>query len=321
VLSGVPGLHTACEPAGARGQAARPVARRNRYPARMREIVDAFWRAATYCLLPRVMLVSLAPLALATAVGFGVAWLYWEDAINGVREALDQWELLAPAADWLNSITGGTFRAVIGPLVVAAVSLPVLLVFSLLCVVALMGPVLVTLVARRRFPALQRRQGTPWWLATLMALAATGLTLLGLALSMPLWLLPPVALVLPPLLWGWLAYRVMSVDALADHADADERRSLMREHRVRLIGMGVITGYLGMAPSLVWLVFGTLALPMMPLLVPVFVWLYTLVFTFSTLWFTHYCLATLSAHRSRAVPDEPVVIDVGEQPAPALPLK
>lgn len=282
----------------------------------MRAVIDAFWRAAAYCLLPRVILVSLAPLALVTALGFGLAWLYWETAIDAVRDAVDQWETLAPAVDWLNSVTGGAFNAVIGPLVVSAVTLPVLLVLSLLCVVALMGPVMVKLVARRRFPALQQRQGTPAWLALAMALGAALLALLLLAASLPLWLFPPVVLLLPPLIWGWLAYRVMSVDALADHADADERRSLMREHRVALISMGMVSGYLGLPPSLVWMIFGSLALPMMPLLVPVFVWLYTLVFAFSTLWFTHYCLAALHARRARAVPaDALVAIDVGEQPA------
>ena len=119
----------------------------------MRDVIDAFWRAAAYCLLPRVMLLSLLPLVLAPAVGFGLAWFYWEDAVNGVRDVLDQWELLAPVTSWLNNISGGVFRSVIGPLVVVALSIPVLLILSMLCVAAFMGPFMVTLVARRRFPA------------------------------------------------------------------------------------------------------------------------------------------------------------------------
>jgi hypothetical protein len=31
----------------------------------------------------------------------------------------------------------------------------------------------------------------------------------------PLWLVPPLVLVLPPLIWGWLAYRVLAFDVLA----------------------------------------------------------------------------------------------------------
>lgn len=43
-------------------------------------------------------------------------------------------------------------------------------------------------------------------------------------LTLPLWLIPPLALLLPPLILGWLTYRVMAHDVLAEHADAAERR-------------------------------------------------------------------------------------------------
>ncbi|MFO1275978.1 MAG: hypothetical protein U1F21_08165 [Sphaerotilus natans] len=58
-------------------------------------------------------------------------------------------------------------------------------------------------------------------------------------------------------------------------------------HRVPLLAIGVICGYLGAAPSLIW-AFGVMALPMMPLLLPVYVWLYTLVEVLASLWFAHY---------------------------------
>jgi hypothetical protein len=34
------------------------------------------------------------------------------------------------------------------------------------------------------------------------------------------------------------------------------------------------------------------------ILLPVMLWLYTLVFAFSSLWFIHYCLAALDQHRA-----------------------
>ena len=41
-----------------------------------------------------------------------------------------------------------------------------------------------------------------------------------------------------------------------------------------------------------------------PLLIVVSVWLYTLVFAFSALWFAHYSLAALAAMRGQAAADE-----------------
>ena len=95
----------------------------------------------------------------------------------------------------------------------------------------------------------------------------------------------------------------MSHDALAEHADADELRALLREHRLPLLAIGVVTGYLGAAPSLLWAL-SALTVVLAPLLIPLSVWLYTLVFAFSALWFVHYCLAELQRVR-------------GDAPAPA----
>ena len=115
--------------------------------------------------------------------------------------------------------------------------------------------------------------------------------------SLPLWLIPPLVLVVPPLIWGWLNYRVMSFDVLAAHASTDERHALLKRHGRTLLGMGVVTGYLGAAPSLVW-ASGVLAIVFAPVLVPVAIWIYTLVFAFSALWFTHFALTALQALRA-----------------------
>jgi hypothetical protein len=262
----------------------------------MSDVFLALWRAVLYCLHPRVILLSLLPILLATALFFGLAWFYWEAAIEAVRVAVDGWPWLQPAVRALDSFTGGAFHAVIGPLVVVAIAIPVLLIVSLLLVSAFMGATVVRLVAARRFPLLEAKRGAGWWQSMAWSVTATLIALLALLVSLPLWLVPPLALVLPPLVWGWLSYRVMSFDALAEHASVEERRTLLQRHRWRLFTIGLVTGYLGAAPSLVW-VGGAMTLVMMPVLLPAFVWLYTLVFALAALWFTHYCLAALAQLR------------------------
>jgi hypothetical protein len=140
------------------------------------------------------------------------------------------------------------------------------------------------------------------------SLGCTVVALAGARRQHPLWLIPPLVLVVPPLIWGWLTYRVFSFDVLATHASPDERRTLMAAHRWPLFGAGVVAGYLGAAPSLLWAM-GALTLVFAPLLISVSVWLYTLVFAFSALWFAHYLLAAL--RDLRAVAAAP-----GRSPAP-----
>jgi hypothetical protein len=71
----------------------------------------------------------------------------------------------------------------------------------------------------------------------------------------------------------------------------------MDRHRWPLLGAGLVTGYLGAAPSLVW-VSGAMTVVLAPVLIPLAIWIYTLVFAFSSLWFAHYCLAALAQLRA-----------------------
>lgn len=286
----------------------------------MSDVFLSFWRAVLYCLHPRVILLSLLPILLATGLSFGLAWLYWEPAVDAVRLAIGSWAWLQPVVAWLDQFTGGAFRSVIGPLVVVAVAVPVLLVLSLLLVSVCMGATVVTLVAGRRFPRLEAKHGAGWLRSLGWSLWTTLVALLVLLVSLPLWLIPPLALVLPPLIWGWLSYRVMSFDALAEHASVEERHTILKRHRWPLLAIGLITGYLGAAPSLVW-IGGAMALVIMPLMLPIFIWLYTLIFALAALWFTHYCLAALEQLRREQVPDAVLTEVVEVQPTqPMLPL-
>ena len=73
----------------------------------------------------------------------------------------------------------------------------------------------------------------------------------------------------------------------------------MRSHHMELLVMGIIVGLLGAAPGVVWSSVAFFAVAFV-LLVPVAVWIYALVFAFSSLWFAHYCLAVLQQMRLAA---------------------
>ena len=290
------------------------------YAARMKELVDSFWRAAAYCLHPKVILLSLLPLLFSVTAVLGLGWFYWERAVAGVRAWLEQWTLVLSFMQWLESIGAAAFYAMLAPLIVVALAVPLVVVASLLLVAWLMTPSLVNLVAARRFETLERKRGAGWFSAALWSIGCMLLALLLLGLSLPLWFIPPLVLVLPPLIWGWLTYKVMSFDVLAEHASADERKLLTRDHHWPLLAIGIVTGYLGAAPTLLWAV-SAATLVLAPVLVVVSVWLYTLVFAFAALWFAHFALATLQRLRLQAdlVPEPTPSFDPPPLPAPVAP--
>ena len=125
----------------------------------MKELLDAFWRAAAYCLHPKVIGLSLLPLLLSAAIALLLGWFYWEAALSGVRGVLEGWHLVDAALTWIETLLGSSFRAMLAPLIVVVLAVPVVVVVSLLLVAWLMTPAIVRLVVARRFPALQKKQG------------------------------------------------------------------------------------------------------------------------------------------------------------------
>lgn len=262
----------------------------------MSDIFESFWRAVAYTVHPRVILWSLLPLALAGgAVGL-LGWVYWEAAVAAVRGTLEQWSLVAALLQWLDSIGANQLRTLVAPLIVAALAVPVVAVGTLLLVSWLVTPAVVRMVCARRFPGLQQRHGASWWQSLLWALSCTCAAMMALVLSIPLWFVPPLVLVVPPLIWGWLSCRVLAFDVLAAHAAPAERRFVLRARRWPLLAMGVACGSLGALPSLLWAA-SAATLIFAPLLAVVSVWFYTLVFVFATCWFAHFALAELQRLR------------------------
>ena len=262
-------------------------------------LFDSFWRAVAYCLHPRVIVLSLLPLLLIMGLAVGLGYFFWDAALDQVRIWLDAFAFSGTLWNWLDNMGAGALKSALAPLLIIFAVTPLLVVISLLVVALLMTPALVSLVSESRFSTLEKLRGASFLSSVLWSLGSTLAALVALIISIPLWAIPPLVLVLPPLIWGWLTYRVMAFDALAEHASAEERRSLFRKHRAMLFGMGVLTGYVGAAPSLVW-ASGALFAAAFVILVPVAIWIYTLVFAFSSLWYAHYCLAALQELRSQA---------------------
>ena len=266
-----------------------------------KQLLDAFWRAAAYCLHPKVVLLSLAPLAIVGGIAGGLGYFFWEPAVASVRATLEDWTVLALLFSWLESIGAGGFRSVLAPLVIVALAVPGFVVATLLVVALLMTPAIVRLVALRRFPLLERRHGGGIWQSLAWSLACTLGAAAALVVSIPLWFVPPLVLIVPPLIWGWLTYRVLAFDVLAEHASGAERAALLRSHRWPLLGMGIVAGMLGAAPSLLWAA-SAMTLVLAPVLILLSIWLYTLVFAFSSLWFAHFLLGALQRLRQEAIP-------------------
>ena len=268
-------------------------------------LFDSFWRAVAYCVHPRVMALSVLPLLLMAGLAAALHYFYWDSAVELVRTTLQTTPWLDNVWQWLRGWGVNTdVPTLVAPLLLIVALTPIVVMLALLVIGLLMTPALVSLVAARRFAALERKKGGSFLLSLGWMLGSTTLALLALVLSVPLWLIPPLVLLLPPLIWGWLTYRVMAFDALAEHADKHERRILLERHRWSLLFIGIVSGYLGAAPGIVW-ASGVVFAAAFIVLIPIALWIYTLVFAFSSLWFAHFALAALQQLRRETIANTP----------------
>ena len=264
----------------------------------MQMILDALWRALADCLRAKVIAWSLFPLLLLGLFAALLGFFWWDTAVLAVQGWLERASWLQWLWSWMGTSTAMASAVAAGVLVVLMAS-PILIMVALAIVAVVMTPTMVELVAQRRFQLLERKRGGGVVSSALWALSSTAIALVALALSAPLWLVPPMIVVLPPLIGGWLTYRVMTFDALAEHASKPERQTILDMHRYRLILMGVVCGYAGAAPSIVW-ASGVVFAAAFWVLIPLAIWIYAVVLAFSSLWFAHYALTALYQLRAQA---------------------
>ncbi len=272
----------------------------------MRPILIAFGRAALSQLHIRMLLLTVVPFILSVALWGFILWVYLQEIFNWLQAYFVQNDGFLVAGSVLAWVGLGALKTVVVPLVAMWVLLPLMIMTALLFVGTIAMPAIVRHVGRRRYGELEQRKGGTLAGSLWTSSSSFAIFLVVWIATLPLSLIPPLTFVIQPLLWGWLTYRVMAYDALADHADAEERIAILKKHRWQLLAIGVITGAMGAAPMLLWLG-GALWIIVLPVLAAGAIWLYVLVFIFTGLWFQYFCMEALKRHRA-AVHAEPAAL-------------
>jgi hypothetical protein len=257
--------------------------------------------AAAGMLRPAVLGLTLAPLAVGLLALLALGHFGWDATVGGLAGWLDGIGPLRGLGDRIGDGGWHWMRRIAAAAAVLAIAVPAAGVAVLALASLAMTPLLTAGVARRRFPKLEKRRGGSFWQSLRWSFRSAAAALLVMAASLPLWLAPPLMLVIAPLVWGWLTCRVLVFDALAEHASAAERTAILRRHRWPLLAMGTACGLLGALPALTWLS-GAWFVAGFVVLAPLAVWLYALVLAFSALWFAEYALAVLSGMRGAPTP-------------------
>jgi len=263
----------------------------------MRAVINAYGRALLSQFHGKILLLSIVPFILSVALwalllGFGL-----QPLLDWLHGHFVEFEMYRVTTDWLVSLGLGGLRSIVVPLFALLLLLPLMIVTAMIFIGVAAMPFIVRHVGGRHFPQLEKKKGGSILGSVVKALGAFGIFVVAWIFILPMYIFPPLAGLATVLLWGWLTSRVMSYDALADYASAEELDKLQREHRWQLMSIGVVSGLAGSLPALVWVGGAAAAIAFFPILLAASIWVYIVIFIFTGLWFEYYCLQALAQLR------------------------
>lgn len=264
----------------------------------MKAVINAYGRALLSQLHGKMLVLSIVPFLLSVALWAVLLYFCLQPMVDYLHAAFIEHDLFGSSTSWLNSLGLGVLKTVVPPLIAMLTLLPLMILTALIFIGVAAMPFVVRHVGGRHYPHLEKKRGGSIAGSVAAALGGFAIFVLVWFVALPLYLFPPAALVVQVLLWGWLTQRVMTYDALADYASAEERAELRRAHRWQLMAIGVVSGVAGAIPGVVWVGGATIAVVFFPFLAAASIWLYVLIFIFTGLWFEYYCLEALQQQRA-----------------------
>ena len=238
----------------------------------MNDVLRAFGRAFGSLLHPRMLALTIWPMLAALALWLGLAWFYWDSWSQWLNTLIAQSDI----SGWLQQHGYSSVIHYSVLLLLWLLLAPMILITAVLIAAVLEMPLIVSFVAARYYPTLEKRRGGTVLGSIGNALVAV-LVFAGLwIVTLPLWLTGVLAPVLPLVLAAYLNQRLFRYDALSEHASPEEFRAILETSWGRMYLLGVMLALL-------------YYVPLLNLLAPVL----------SGLAFTHFGLARLQELRRR----------------------
>jgi len=267
--------------------------------ARLSDLIRSLGLALVGTMHPKMLWLSFRPFLIVSIFWGIVIWLIWSPALEILRTFLTASIFTSWIQSGLEYVGFDEARAWIAPLFLVILLIPIIAISLLVFIAFSTVPAVVdSVVKQKAYEGIMRIKGGSLVGSFFYTLWSALICLALVMLTLPVWWIPPLFAILPPLLWGWLTMRLMAYDVLLDHATAEERNQLLEEHRWTLLGMGVVAGLIGAVPTFFWAT-SVLALVLFPFVSFVALWIYSLIFIFSALWFSHFLLYALKQLRQK----------------------
>lgn len=241
---------------------------------------QAFRRALVSQFHPKMLAAILLPFIIALLGAIILLWGFWDPLTAWLNAQAAEWDFINRADQWFLAIGLFSLKLYLIPLLAVGILLPLSGILGLVIAAVFVMPIVLRHLEKHHYQGLSRQGQYVTAVGAWNAIWVGILFVLGWLATMPLWLIPPLPVVLPVFWWAFAFTRMLRVDAIIEHGSQQERRLLWRRHNRQL-----------------WLIGGILSL--INLFPPA--WLFLPVF--SALVFAHFMLEALRQLRAQEVVD------------------
>lgn len=239
-------------------------------------IQQALSRAVVSQLSPKMLGALLLPFMVALVGAALLLWFFWTPLKEYIALWLGQWGVLDAQSDlWVVGVGLFALKTFIVPLLAAGAILPLAGIAGLIVSAIVVMPLALSFVQSKHYPELKKQGANAFGYSVGNALWVGLLFIVGWFLTLPLWLIGPLALILPLFWWAFAFTRLLRVDSMVEHASISERKILLKRYNKEYWLLGLCMSLFNLIPP-VWFI------------LPVF----------SALAFAHFNLAALAELRA-----------------------
>lgn len=212
----------------------------------MRSIIAALTGALKSLFAPRMLALVLWPMLGATVLWVGLAFFFWGSWHAGMAS----WIASTPAEQWMANSFLAAVSGYLITMVLVMLLVPAIYVTALVITAVFAMPAMVNHVAAKHYPGLERKQGGTNAGSVANSAVAIVIYCVAWIITLPLWLISPLAIALPIVLSAYLNQRLFRYDALAEHASKQEFDLIIERASGKLYILGAIVGLLQFIPVL-----------------------------------------------------------------------
>ena len=214
---------------------------------------QAFKRALVSQCHPTMLFAVLLPFLIALVGALLLLYFFWTPLVEWLGNQISRVDMLNRAEDWMLAMGLFSLKVYLIPLLACAILLPVSGVLGLAIAAVFVMPLVLRHVGQREYASVGRKGKYSTAVSVWNAVWVSAAFAAGWLLTLPLWLVPPMAIVLSIFWWAFAFSRMMRVDAIVEHASPAERKLILERNNGGFWTIGLICSLLNLLPP-AWII-------------------------------------------------------------------